>query len=558
MRLTPAVRALALVLASAPLPHTAASLAAQSDTWALTNARIQTVTKGVIEKGTILIRKGLIEAVGPTVAVPADARVIDLAGKTVTPGLFDLTSSLGLPSAPATGAGGGPGGAPGGGGGQQAQSAPRQGLSPERQIATEIRLNATEVKPLRDAGITAVLVSPTRGLFRGMSVLVPLRDDAGAGTVIKSQVAEHIGYQGVQGDYPGTQLGVIAYQRQAFFDAQRQGILQDRYRTNPRGMERPANDPGLDALVPVVRGQVPAFIEASSENEIRRAVRLAREFNLKVTVVGATEGWQAVDALAGRSAVVSVNFPAPTAVTGWSYRLSQRRAPGDSAASAREAQKIIEGNAAALNRAGVKFALASGGSREFLANVRKAVAAGLPAPVALEALTIRAAEIAGVGEMLGSIEAGKIANLVVSNTDVLSDSARVSAVFVDGIRYEVAPPPPARTGGGGGPGGGDALAAQVAGEWAMAVTSPQGPLDVTMTLVQSGSSFTGTMTSQMGSQEISDGQINGRSLTWSLTMQIGGQSITLNYRGEVDGNKMTGAAELGSFGSATFTAERKP
>jgi hypothetical protein len=160
--------------------------------------------------------------------------------------------------------------------------------------------------------------------------------------------------------------------------------------------------------------------------------------------------------------------------------------------------------------------------------------------------------------MLGSIEAGKIANLVVSNTDILSDSARVSAVFVDGIRYEVAPPPPAQTGGGGGPGGGGAPAAQVAGEWAMAVTSPQGPLDVTMTLVQSGPSFTGTMTSQMGSQEISDGQINGRSLTWSLTMQVGGQSITLNYRGEVDGNKMTGSAELGSFGSATFTAERKP
>jgi imidazolonepropionase-like amidohydrolase len=554
MRLTPAARA--LWLASALLPHTPAPLAAQSDTWALTNARIQTVTRGVIEKGTILIRKGLIEAVGPSVPVPADARVLDLAGKTVSPGIFDLTSSLGLPTATTPAAGGGGGGAPGGGGAQQAQPAPRQGLSPERQIAAEIRLSAAEVKAIRDAGITVVLVSPSRGLFRGMSALVPLRDDAGAGSIIRSRVAEHIGYQGVQGSYPQTLLGVIAYQRQAFFDAQRQGILQDRYRSNPRGMERPENDPGLDALVPVVRGQVPAFIEASNENEIRRAVRLAREFNLKMTVVGVTEGWQALDALAGRPAVVSVNFPAPTAVTGWSYRLSQRRTPGDSASSAREAQKLIEGNAAALNKAGIKFALASGGSRDFVPNVRKAVAAGLPAPVALEALTIRAAEIAGVGEILGSIEAGKIANLVVSNTDILSDSARVSAVFVDGIRYEVAPPPPARTGGGGGTGSG--APAQVAGGWAMTLTSPQGPLDITMTLVQSVSTFTGTMTSQLGSQEISDGLITGRNLTWTSTVQVGGQSIMLNYRGEVDGNRMTGSAELGSFGSATFTAERKP
>jgi|KBSSwiStaDraftv2_1062776.scaffolds.fasta_scaffold45170_3 amidohydrolase family protein len=553
MRLTPAVRV--LLLASALLPHSAASLVAQSDTWALTNARIQTVTKGVIEKGTVIIRKGLIEAVGPAVPVPADARVIDLAGKTVTPGLIDLTSSLGLPAATTPGAGGG---APGGGGAQQAQAAPRQGLSPERLIASEIRLTAADVKPLRDGGITAVLVSPSRGLFRGMSALVPLRDDADAGTIIKSQVAEHIGYQGGGGGYPQTLLGVIAYQRQALFDAQRQGILQDRYRSNPRGMERPENDPGLDALVGVVRGQTPAFIEAGNENEIRRAVRLAKEFNLKMTVVGATEGWEALDALAGRSAVVSVNFPAPTTVTGWSYRLSQRRAPGDSAASAREAQKMIEGNAAALNKAGVRFALASGGSREFLPNVRKAVAAGLPAAVALEALTIRAAEIAGVGEMLGSIEAGKIANLVVSNTDMLNDSARVSAVFVDGIRYEVAPPPPARAGGGNGPGGAGAPAAQVAGTWAMTLTSPQGPLEITMTLVQNGASFTGTMASTLGSQDISDGQINGRNLTWTSTVQFGGQSITLNYRGEADGNRMTGSAELGSFGSATFTAERKP
>src|SRR5258708_23989004 len=104
MRLTPAARALAI--AAALLPSKSPSLAAQADTWALTNARIQTVTHGVIEKGTVLIRKGLIEAVGPTVPVPPDARVLDLAGKTISPGLLDLTSTLRLPSAPAGGGGG--------------------------------------------------------------------------------------------------------------------------------------------------------------------------------------------------------------------------------------------------------------------------------------------------------------------------------------------------------------------------------------------------------------------------------------------------------------------
>jgi hypothetical protein len=92
----------------------------------------------------------------------------------------------------------------------------------------------------------------------------------------------------------------------------------------------------------------------------------------------------------------------------------------------------------------------------------------------------------------------------------------------------------------------------------MTLTSPQGPLDITMALTQSGSSFSGQMVSQVGTQEISDGQITGKNVSWTAVLSFGGQSITLQYRGEVEGTRMTGSAELGSFGSATFTAEKKP
>lgn len=551
MRLLRAARALALA-ATLSLSLAPRLLVAQSDTWALTNARIQTVTKGVIEKGTIIVRKGLIEAVGASLTIPQDARVMDLAGKTVSPGLIDLTSSLGL-AAPAAPAGGGAGG---GGGGAQNQGGPR-GIEAERDAARDLKVTPGDIKPIRDAGVTVVLVAPARGLFRGTSALVPLRDSVDASAVVRDPVAMHIGYQGVQGDYPATLLGVITYQRQALYDAQRQALLLDRFKTNPRGMVRPENDARVDALVPVVKGELPAFIEANNENEIRRAIHLTKEFNLKTSVVGATEGFLALDALAGRPVIVSVNFPQPTQVTGWSYRMSIRHALNDSAAAARQVQKLLEGNAAALNKAGIKFAIASGGSREFVPNVRKAIAAGLPANVALEAVTIRAAELAGAGEVLGSIEPGKIANLVVTNGDILSDSARVSTVFVDGIRYEGAPASSPRPANAAGNGGG--AAAQIAGSWAMTLNSPQGPMDVTMTTTQTGATFTGTMTSNvMGTQTIDEGQVNGRNVSWSMTMQFGGQSITISYRGQVEGNRMTGSAELGSFGSATFTAEKKP
>ena len=189
---------------------------AQPGTWALTNARIETVTKGTIEKGTIVIRDGLIEAVGANVTPPGDARVVDLAGRTVYPGFLDLTSSMGLPTPPQPqGFGGG-----GGGGGQNAGAPARNiGLEPGRVIANEVTPPAAEVRAARDAGITAALVAPSRGAFRGLSALVPMRDDSSTRYIVKAPVGMHMGFQGVAGRYPGTLLGVIAYERQQFYDA---------------------------------------------------------------------------------------------------------------------------------------------------------------------------------------------------------------------------------------------------------------------------------------------------------------------------------------------------
>ena len=549
--------------------------AAQEGTWALTNARIETVSNGVIERGTIVIRDGLIAAVGASVAAPPDARVLDLTGRTVYPGFIDLTSTLGLPAAPA---GGGQGGQGGGGAAaqQQQQSGPR-GIEPARMVADELRPSAADIRAARDAGVTAVLVAPGRGAFRGLSALVPLRDSVNARELIRSPVALHMGYQGIAGGFgggggfPGTLLGVIAYERQKFYDARRQAVLLERYQSNPRGMQRPANDEDLAALIPVVKGEMPAFFAASNENEIRRAISIAKEFNLQLTIVGATEGFRATDALtaARRPVVVSVDYPSPATVTGWQYRGAQRRPANDSAAADSAGRRIIEGNAAALMNAGVRFALASGGTRpaEFLPNVRKAIAAGLPRDSALAALTIRPAEIAGVANQLGSVEQGKAANLVISEGDILGDSGKIRMVFVDGIRYTVEAPAAAagRGGRGGGPGrggaGGEApAAAQVAGSWDLTINSPQGAQQTSMTITQNGTSFSGTMTSQFGTSDVSAGNIEGRRVSWSMNLSMGGQNMTLNYSGEVDasGNRMTGNVSVGEFGTFAFTAEKRP
>ncbi len=426
---------LCLLVGAAWVPE---SLWAQSGAWALTNARIETVTRGTIARGTIVIRDGLIESVGANVAIPPDARVMDLANRTVYPGFIDLTSTIGLPNAPAR-----PPGNPFQNSGPDT-SQRNIGLEPSRLVANELRPSASDLQAARDRGITAALVAPDRGLFRGLSALIPLRDDTATHWIVRSPVALHIGYDRVSGRFPASLLGVIAYQRQAFYDAKRHAQLVDRSRTAARGVARASYDADLDALVPVVEGEIPAFIAASNENEIRRAAALGKEFSLKLSIVGATEGFRAIDALKGTgTAVVSVNFPDPTSVTGWSYRGATRIAQDDSATRAAAATKVLEANAATLHTAGVRFALASGGLRpaQFMANVRKAVAAGLPRETAIEALTIRAAEAAGAQEQLGSIEQGKIANLLVMTGDALTEDAKLESVFVDGERYAVIPTP---------------------------------------------------------------------------------------------------------------------
>jgi imidazolonepropionase-like amidohydrolase len=413
-----------------------AARAAKVDVYALVGARVVPVSGPVIENGTVILRDGVIEAVGSKVAVPPDARVIDGKGLTVTPGLIDAFGGLGLPAArPPT---------PPGGGDAPAPAAPAVPATPpvsplQPQALALDRLRPADAMRARDQGITNALVISREGVLPGRSVLLSLNGTRPEQMALRQPAFMHLHMATSGRGYPVSLMGTMAHARQQLLDALRYREEWSLYELSPAGRKRPRFDPALAAWREVIDGKMPLVVTAPRENDIRRALVLADEFKLKLVVAGAARAFRVTDLVKQRKLplLVTVNFDPPRPVFGGGGDEDRERRDIDEAAH----------NPAALNKAGVPFALGSGYAPSFLGGVRRAIEAGLPRDAALRALTLEAARALGVADRLGSIERGKLANVVLWSGDPLDRRARVRWVFVDGQLYEPGPPPERPRGG---------------------------------------------------------------------------------------------------------------
>src|SRR5215813_3001426 len=425
------------------------------DTYAITNARIVTVSGPVIERGTVVVRNGLIAAAGENVSAPPDARVIDGSGLTVYPGLIDSYTNLALPEAspsPSPGAGGG------GGGGFFALTQPRPatgpnstqppGLQPEVMVEDVIRPGGAAIEAARNIGITTALTLPRTGIWMGQSALINLAGETAQQMIVHSPVAMHVGFTPLRnGGYPGSLLGVFSSLRQMMLDAQRYREAMEIYERAPRGTRRPETDRSLAALVPVIEGRMPVVMLANSEREITRALDLANEFKLKLIIAGGQEAEKVADRLAKQDVPVLLSLNLP--------RRTTAAMPEADPEPMRVLRERVEAQQTAgkLAKAGVRFAFESGSMTnvsDLLVNAHKTIENGLQPLDALRAFTIWPAEILGVKDQLGSIEVGKIANLTVTRGDLFDRNSRITHVFIDGRPVDLRPPAP----GGGGPGQG--------------------------------------------------------------------------------------------------------
>lgn len=388
------------------------SVSAQTreETYAIRNAKIVTVTGPVIEMGTVVISNGKITAVGANVSVPSNAKVIDGAGLSVYPGMIDSGTTLGLEEI-----------------GSVAGSADTSEIGDNNanvHVDVALHPDSSHIAVTRVNGITTALTAPEGGTISGRSALINLDGWVPRDMVLKSPVAMHMNWPGRQGF--GQQQSISELRREQdrqvesvrkiLRDAIAYGDAKDARAKDPK-LPRQDVDLKLEALIPVVRGQMPVVISANAERDIKNAIAFADEMKLKIIISSGIEAYKLADQLKAKNIPVLV---------GPVLRMPNREDdPYDAAFT----------NAGLLSKAGVKIAFQTGDSahvRDLPYHAGMAAAFGLSKEEALKAVTIYPAEIFGVADRIGSIEQGKIANLIVTTGDPLEILTQVRYLFING------------------------------------------------------------------------------------------------------------------------------
>ncbi|HJU73730.1 MAG TPA: amidohydrolase family protein [Gemmatimonadaceae bacterium] len=405
------MRTLALLAAFAAV--TAAE--AQSRPVIIRNATVVPVTAPRIERGTIILRNGRIEALGANIAIPNDGTVIDGTGLFVYPGLIDAGTNLGLTEI---------GSVPGGEDTREIGD-----FNPQNVILSGINPHSELIPVTRVDGVTTVITNAEGGLVSGAAALIDLAGWTAADMAIVPRVAMVVNFPSLGGGGfggfggGGGQQRPLSERREAMNRQVRQlyQFFEDAkayadIRSRANGAAAPNVNQKFEALIPFVRGQLPVIVEASSPEQIRGAIAFADSLKLKLIIRGAQDGWQLADTLAARKIPVIVG-------------------PLTQAPANDEPYDLVYANPGVMAAAGVQLAFQSSdasNARTLPYHAALATAYGLNADEALKAITINPARIFGIADRYGSLEVGKVANVVVTTGDPLDVRTHVRHVFIRG------------------------------------------------------------------------------------------------------------------------------
>jgi Amidohydrolase family len=499
--------------------------------FAIRGARVVPVSGPPIEGATIVVSRGIITAVAKDAAIPPEAWVIDGKGLTVYPGLVDAFTDVGIPAAPPSGAESGAPRRP-----TQPARGPedRPAASPWRSGADEVSLSDKRIETWRDGGFTTVVCAPKGGFFPGQAAVLDLAGERAGDLVVKSPVAIPLSFQttgGFGAGFPDSLLGVLAYIHQVWLDTDWSVKAQALYERNPRGVERPRYDRTEATLAEALEDHALVLVPANNTVEIRRAFELIDRWQLKAGIYGGQMGYEVAAEIAAKKLPVLVDLKWP-------------EAEKDADPEARPSLRTLRfrdrapSTPAALSKAGVKFAFYSGGiaaPKDILKAAKKSIDAGLAPDAALRAFTLSPAEIFGVADRLGSIENGKIANLVLTDGDLFEEKTKIKMVFVDGQRFEAHEPEKPKE-----PPKGD-----ITGKWKLSYTTPEGAEESTADLaMDKDGTISGSLSSPRGTANIISGYLSTDKFNFTINIVLDQGPTDVTFSGTFDGKSLRGSISV--------------
>lgn len=534
-----------------------------TSTYALENARVVQAPGEVIESATVIVRDGLIETVGENAEIPYDARRFDADSLVVYAGFIDGFSHAGVdmpdeetedvedPGNPAP---------------------EKAGIQPDRSVQRFLSPEESDLKNLREVGFTAGHVVPEGQMLPGTGAHVLYGGTSPNDMVLQTKPSLAAQIKGASGYmYPATDMAVIAKFRQLFREAERRQGLESEYDDTQPGQKRPPRDPIHSSLFSVLDGDTPLAFYANDILPIQRVLNLREELGFPLVLAGLGESFRAVDRLESIDAPLFLTLDLPdapersadedTTVADTTDHPERHYDPDHRSGSyqdvaseetnlrlrhAMERQKYVEA-AASLNEAGLQFGFSTKevDAGDIRKNLRSMIDHGLPEETALAALTTRPAALWGLENQLGTVEEGKIANLVVTDGPYFDEDTEVQHVFVDGRHHDYSSEEQE------GEISGDVSA--VVGTWSYTLETPGGDRSGTLTIEGDESGLEGTIAGTEGEeQELESISFDGATLSFSVPTSQG-PTLSVSVTVKEDTFEGTVSTPGGSF---PITGER--
>jgi imidazolonepropionase-like amidohydrolase len=523
-----------------------------TQTYVIKNAMVVQKPGTILPSTHVVIRNGLIEAIGAQVAIPFDAQIIDADSMYVYAGFIDAASHTGIPKK------------------EERRERPQDldpsdppndlaGITPYQKATDVIDTKEKSIEDMRDNGFTMSHVVPSGRMLPGKGAIILNKEGSIADITLADETAMFSQFSPAQRMYPATTIAVMSKWRDLYTNAKYQSTYASKFELNPSGMQRPVMDDATEALVDVVNGNLSVFFKADNALDIHRAIKLQNDLGMKLVLVDVEQAYPAMDIIKAKNIPLILSPDLPKEEKKKDDKKDEEKKDAETTALEKRKMETIEkyvGQAGMLEKNGVKFAFSflDAKVKDFKPNVKRMIDAGLTEDGALAAMTTTPASMIGMDKMAGTVEKGKIANLVITDKPYFDEKSNIRYVIVDGNvkEYEVKAKKKKSNGGDGEP-------VALDGEWSFEIEIPGQTQTGTIVVSKNGDGFDIKFASSDEPDDYTDASnvsLDGNNLTFDAAVDNGGFTMNLNFDLEIDGNSYEGTVTAGNMGTFPMSGDK--